>query len=252
VLARAAASVARAVREAADLSDAWLAQGWYLYITTLLGSNHDMPGARRALERSIALDPNSPEAHSQLGSLVTQMGEDSLGASELRRSLVLEPGRAVTFADLAVLEMYRHRYADAVRWADSAIAADQRFARGWIYRALARLMAGDTAGAVSDANRAVGLGGDGTGAVRAAHAVVRAAVGDTAAARAEADDVVAHGNTALMVSPFVILGDRRRALDVLEGLPAQGMRCVARLWPMVAPLRGDPRFERLTADCSWR
>jgi hypothetical protein len=52
-----------------------------------------------------------------------------------------------------------------------------------------------------------------------------------------------------MVSPFVVLGDRRRALDVLESMPGQGMRCVAARWHQVDPLRGDPRFERLMSEC---
>jgi hypothetical protein len=152
---------------------------------------------------------------------------------------------------------YQHRPADALRWADSAIAADSRYPRGYSDRALARLATGDTAGAALDANRAVAYAAQSptswtTGAVHAVRAVVLAAMGDTAAARSDAEISARHAGHALSPSPFVALGDRQRALDILESLPAHGMRCLASRWPLVAALDGDPRYDRLTASCPWR
>ena len=255
VSARATRAVARAMREAPDLSDTWVAQGWYLLITMLRGSGSDMPGARAALARGVQLDPRSPEAHHQFAWLLAMLAEDSLAESEYRRALALEPGRAVSFQELSLLAMYRLRFADAARWADSAVAADPRFALAYVNRALARLALGDTAGATADAAQALALGtGAIAGAAHAAHAVVLAAVGDTAAARSEAEVALrAAAPSYLKLAPFAALGDRRRTLDVLEALPSESARCAATRWPNVAALRGDPRFDGLTAGCAaWR
>jgi TolB-like protein len=254
VVARAERATALAMRQAPEVSDTWLAQGWYLLIASFLGTRNDMAGARAALARAVQLDPRSPEAHHQFAQALVFLAEDSLAESEYRRAVDLEPGRAVSLQELSLLSLFRERYADAVRWADGALAADPRFSRAYMNRAMAKLGLGDAAGALDDANRAVAFSSGGiAGEAHAAHAAALAASGDTAAARAEAESSVPLGaGTGVAPVPFAVLGDKRRTLDVLEAMPTQVMRCASARWPGMAALRGDPRFERLTAECPWR
>jgi len=254
VVARAERATARAVLQAPGISDTWLAQGWLLLIKAYYGWGDDMAGARSALARAVQLDPRNPEAHHQFAQALVFLAEDSLAESEYRRAVDLEPGRAVSLQELSQLSLFRGRSADALRWSDSALAADPRFSRAYVTRAMARLALGDPARALDDAAQAVALSSRGTaGEAHSAHAAVLAAVGDTAAARAEAEIAVPLGaGTGFTPVPFVMLGDRHRALDLLEAEASQVMRCVSTRWPGFAAMRGDPRFERLTAECPWR
>ena len=253
VVVRAGRATAVAMRQAGDLSDTWLAQGWLLAIQAFLGLGPDMGPARAALARAIALDPRSAEAHHQFAAILTFLAEDSLAESEYRRALALEPGRAVTMYELAELMLARDRPAEAALLLDSVLATDSRYARAFMLRSLIGVLRGDPAGALADANRALSAAGGNTiQEAHAYHAAALAATGDTAAARTEADSVSLTAGIGVAAFPYVVMGDRARALAVLAGMPSQTMRCAAARSPVLRALRGDPGFERMTAPCPWR
>src|SRR2546422_10091883 len=89
------------------------------------------------------------EAHHQYGAILVWLGRDEEANREQHLALALDPGRAVTFLDLAAWTHVRDT-ALAVALADSAVALDpaSAFARRW--RALARLPGGDRRGARED------------------------------------------------------------------------------------------------------
>src|SRR3989442_9087749 len=109
-----------------------------------------MEGSVEAFQRSIALDPKNAEAHHQYGAILSWLGRDSEADREQHLALALDPGRAITFVDLAAWTHVRDS-ALAVALTDSAVALDpaSAFARRW--RALARLRGGDAPGAPADA-----------------------------------------------------------------------------------------------------
>jgi TolB-like protein len=247
-------AAARAVRLAPEVSDAWLAQGLQQLTNALSDTATSLSEARAALARAVTLAPRSAEAHHQFAQVLVYLAEDSLAEVEYRRALELEPRRAVTQQELSLLMLFRGRLAEAVQFADSAAAADPGLPRAYESRALARLSLGDPAGARADAERAVSLAaGEVLLEVRAVHAVTLVATGDSAGGRREAESVVDAPYALGLVSlPFVALGERSRALDVLEALATRAARCIATRWPTLASLRDEARFQRMTAACPWR
>src|SRR2546425_9496124 len=96
-----------------------------------------MGGSVQAFQRSIAPDPKNAEVHHQYGSILNWLGRYDEADREQPRALALDPGRAISFVDLAWTHV--RETALAVALTDSAVALDpaSAFSRRW--RALARL-----------------------------------------------------------------------------------------------------------------
>jgi TolB-like protein/Tfp pilus assembly protein PilF len=233
-------------------TDGWLARAMlrsFLYPATF-------DGVTQALERAVALDPRSAEAHHILGVTLNTMGREEAAAVEFRRALDLDPQRAVTWDNLAWVRRYQHRPAEAEQCADSGLAADPQAYYLYADRATFRFAAGDVAGAQADAEAAVRTSpADYVSYAEPVLAALEAVKGDTAAARARLDRLIArlpdpaHLNylTAYGVAHASLrLGDRERALSVLESVRPRGLR----LWfltrdPDFDVIRETPRFRAL-------
>lgn len=261
MLARGFAAADRALALDSASSDAWMARG--LLLTYRHPTTHE--GAVPALERAVQLDPRNAEAWHQLGgTLVYRMHDLPAARRAYDRALALDPQRMITLTNLGVLLRYQGRDAEALQIGDSAVAANPdayypRIVRGW-----ARLHLGDIAGARADADTAERLRPtDFIMDSEALMVAVLAAQGDSAAAKARAERL--GGTTGdrgvLPIWPgwysamaFLASGQRDRAIAALERSRPLG---VAMWWgmqdPVFAPLRGDPRYERLLAEVrpSW-
>ena len=250
VLARGFATVDLAMREESISSDAWLARGYllsYRYKRTI-------EGVREAFERAMSLDPRNAEALHAYAKILTELGEDSAAQSAYRRALALEPDRAITLQHLGRLSMFGHRYGEARRWLDSAVSVDPDFGPAYSNRARVRLQVGDAAGARADAESAVRLSR--APWATATMAVVELQAGDTVAARGRVEPLVhqllasnhATEFDAYLGYPLIALGERERALDLLELAPrGPALMWVLRL-PEFDPLRSNPRFERIVEE----
>jgi len=237
-------------------ADAWMARGLLLTYS----EPRTQAGAVEALERAVQLDPRNAEAWHQLGgTLMSQGREPEAARRAFERALALDPQRMITLANLATLLTYQGRDSEALGVLDSAVATNPdsyyaRFNRGW-----ARLRLGDVAGARADADavehlRPTDFSMDSEPLIIA----VLAAEGDSAAARARADRLVAelgdyHGGAPwpaiYRAQAFMVTGRPDRAVAALEQARAAGVA----LWfgmqdPLLAPLRADPRFQRLLAE----
>lgn len=210
-----------------------------------------------AFERAVGLDPNNAEAWSQLGDAARNMEDDSTAVVAYRRALTLDPTRPITLFGYAGTVPP----AEAESLLDSALAVDPGFLLARRARAGFQLGRGDTSGARRDFEVAgcEACPADMLPSMMAAHATVLHLLGDTAAARAEAEGVIARlrpsGGLASHVvgrlaSYFLELGDTDKALDLLERIEPRGVR----LWtslrsdPVYYSLARNPRFRRLLAD----
>ena len=230
----------RALRRDSTSSDAWMARGFLL----AYADPHTLAGATGAFEHAIALDPRNAEAHHQYAQVLNWLGRRNEADRELRLAIALEPGRVVSYDDLAIWT-HRRETAVALALADTAVALDPTSPRARWVRGFARAYAGDLRGALEDAENANRLQpGQPTGEGFLAYALARA--GDTTRARA----LLAHwpGRTEFsVVIGLLALGDTTAALDRLERAPPDPGGWGLLLRPEFDALRGNTRFERLLA-----
>jgi len=228
----------RALRRDSTSSDAWMARGYLL----AFANPRTMDGSVQAFQRSIALDPKNAEAHHQYGSILNWLGQSNEADREQHAALALDPGRAISFVDLAWTHVRDTKLAVALT--DSAVALDpaSAFSRRW--RALARLWAGDVPGAQADAELANRLQPRDI-VMESVLATVLAHAGDSARARALLAHWPARNEHWLIMAALVAVGDTGAALDRLERAAP-----VPYLWaglrrPEFDALHGNPRYERL-------
>src|SRR6266849_6331780 len=230
----------RALRRDSTSSDAWMARGYLL----AFANPRTMDGSVQAFQRSIVLDPKNAEAHHQYGSILNWLGRYEDADREQHAALALDPGRAISFVDLAWTHVRDKKL--AVVLTDSAVALDpaSAFSRRW--RALARLWVGDLAGAQEDAELANRLQ-PGDIVMESVLATVLARAGDSARARALMAHWPGRNEHWLIMAALVAVGDTAAALDRLERASP-----VPYLWaglrrPEFDALHGSPRYERLLA-----
>jgi len=228
----------RALRRDSTSSDAWMARGYLL----AFANPRTMDGSVQAFQRAIALDPKNAEAHHQFGSILNWLGRYEEADREQHAALALDPGRAISFVDLAWTHVRDTKLAVALT--DSAVALDpaSAFSRRW--RALARLWAGDVRGAQEDAELANRLQ-PGDIVMESVLATVLARAGDSGRARALMAHWPGRNEHWLIMAALVAVGDTAAALDRLERASP-----VPYLWaglrrPEFDALHGNPRYERL-------
>jgi len=230
----------RALRRDSTSSDAWMARGFLL----ALQNPRTMEGSLEAFERAIALDPKNAEAHHQYAQVLNWLERHDEADRELHLALTLDPGRAVSYLDLA--NTHFRETALALALIDSATALDPAspLARWW--RALARLIAGDVRGARDDAELANRLQ-PGDIVVENVLALVLARAGDSTRARA----LIAHwpGRTDhwVVMAALLAVGDTAATLDRFERAGPNPAYWTRLHRPEFDALHGNPRYERLLA-----
>jgi tetratricopeptide (TPR) repeat protein len=256
-LARGLAAASEALRGDSNVSDAWMA----LALLRSFQTPRELDAARAAFERAIALDPRNAEAHSQYGVLLQRLGEFEAGNRAAMRAVEIDPLRPVTLRDLGFRAMHQRRYPEARRWLDSALVADPTSWFSYADRARVRVHQGDFEGARRDVETALRFTPPGSRFwSEAVMALVEAASGDTAAARARmaraaVDPSVFAGGEAGALTPraaymlavgFASVGRPEQALDALE----RARPMAAQLWsyldaPELDPVRSHDRFRRV-------
>jgi len=254
LLARGWAAASRVLAVDSAATDAWMARAYLLAYQ----APRTLAGVREAFGRAIALDPKNAEAWHQYGWILAIQGDDTGALAAFRRALAIDPERAVTLLHIAAVAVAGRHYADAVHWLDSTIAVDPWFHLAYAYRAFARLSLGDATTALADARAAIRLGGEDPLWGEPALAMAQAQLGDSVAARARAEslatsvvrtDAVGVDVGWVVAAALVAIGERDRALEVLERIRPRG----AHLWfdvkvSQLDAIRSHPRFQRLLAE----
>ena len=254
VLSRGFDAADRALQQDSASADAWMARGFLLSFR----NPRTFAGVREALLRALALDPRNAEAHHQYGMALLWLGRDSAAADMYRRALQLEPERAITLFNLGRVAARRVRYAEARRWADSALAIDPGADYAYVLRAVAEFRLGKPAEARADAETAARLRSGFRVPGEAVLALLELQAADTSAARTRIErlerEVRSTGNqtvtdAAWVGRALVALRESDRALALLEQVRPRG----ARLWfylqaPEFDPVRSNSRFGKLVAE----
>src|SRR2546429_2165580 len=137
-----------ALRRDSTSSDAWMARGFLLPLL----NPPTMAGSLEAFWRAIPLDPKNAEAHHQYAQVLNWPQRHDEARPELHLASTPDPGRAVSYLDLA--NTHFRETALALALIDSATALDPAspLARWW--RAYGRPQSGDVRRAQDDAHLA--------------------------------------------------------------------------------------------------
>jgi serine/threonine protein kinase/tetratricopeptide (TPR) repeat protein len=211
--------------------------------------------AEKQWVRLIALVPNRLEGHANLGGLYGDVGRYDEAERELRRALELEPRSRPVLNNLGALYQYMQREEDAVQYFERARAVGPETNVLWLnlgdsYRRLGR--EADAAAAYRRARELtepVLLAAPRDAQARAFIAYFALRLGDRPTAErelAQALSLAKDDRTVLRraVICYEVMGDRDRALGVLQSAPPEVLRELSRQ-PDLAGLRSDPRFMAL-------
>lgn len=245
--ARAIATADRALALDSSNSDVWMAQAY----TRTLRDPKGWSGVEDGYRRAVALNPRNAEAWHQLGEVLGVLGRASESREAYRRALAAEPGRPIT----VLLTASSLSPAEAVALCDSLIAVEPSYFEAYAFRANARLAAGDTSGAREDRDRLIRVAPPGTELGARVNAMrITLATGDSVDARRRALELLrelpAEGPVhariaALLAGALYNLGERDAAVSLLERAP-RGMY----LWQSRNAGRWgeDERVKRLFAE----
>lgn len=252
MVARGVALAERALRLDSTSSDAWLARAY-----VRMGEEPvTMRGVRPLFERAIALNRRSAEAHHQFASYLGYMGDTATARTEMVRALEFEPGRPITWMQLAELELRRGRWPEVLRLSDSALAYDPEFVLAHVMRFFASRSVGDTTAARASL-RVIGQRPGFEFAAQYFGVFLTASVARDSsgmqylrAAAASLNPTPTTPGVAILCSftaaVLAQIGERDLALAVLERAFPRGVRLHDGMRnPDLDPIRNDPRFIRL-------
>ena len=204
-----------------------------------------IPGERAA--RSI-------DVQAILGWLLVCAGQYDAVAEQFQRALALDPARTIAIEIWARVPTRERRYGEARRLLDSAVAVDPEFPAAYPARARLRLLQGDTAGALTDAQTAARL----MPSVPVPFLVVALARSDTTRGAATLRDMLATTDSAYLrtgtygpafAAALLALGRRDDALALIERITRRDYQLYGELQnPECDPLRDEPRFQRIFAQ----
>jgi len=207
--------------------------------------------AEAAFRRAIELAPDNARAHSNLGALLHVVGRDDEATAELERAMAIRPSYAAA-SNLATIQFYRGRYAEAARAFEAARDIDARDYRLWRNLGGAYYWAPSERDKATDAfRRAVELGEEARSVnPRDADVLVRLAdcyamIGEEPSARRLVRDALATAPDDVEVLQVAAgvheqLGQRDEALRLVK-------RALERGYP-AASLERDPTFAALVRD----
>lgn len=215
----------------------------------------DFAAAEAGFARAIALSPNYATAHQWQHELFAALGRTAEQRAAIARAHALDPLSPILATEIGWGLYFAGAHDEAQRHLEGVVTSAPQFALAWLLLGLAQLHLGDDEAACQTAAHAVKLGGDAPlplaiGAF--GHVLARAGRVDEAKAQLRrlargrgSSPAAAHGRALVHAG----LGAAGAALDCLdEALAGRADRLVyAGVEPMLAPLRAEPRLQRILA-----
>ncbi|HKH94702.1 MAG TPA: protein kinase [Gemmatimonadaceae bacterium] len=241
---RTAPDVPRQARDAAARAvalDSLSADAQTSYGVLLFRHDWRWADAEGHLRRAIALNPTFVEAHTNLARVLRSLGRFAEARTHHVEVNRIDPDRPAGMA-LGRVSYFARDYERAIREIGSVPDTGQRFYWYWLgeaYLASGRLAVAESLFALDSARNGVEM----------SMTKVLAATGRTALARRMTADAERNSSWTLeeIGEAYIALGERSRALDVLERAVAQHDPLVVDFLvrPGLDPLRTEPRFEAL-------
>jgi TolB-like protein/Flp pilus assembly protein TadD len=235
-------------------ADAWMARAYLLERADPVR----MRGAAEAFGRAIRLDPRNVEAIHQYAQVHEALGNWEPALAAFRRTLLLEPDRALPYVAMASIEWKRGAPKKARQLYDSALFVDPGASYALSARAVLRIFEGDVKGGLEDAETAVRVEDGYSIPPHAVLAIALAKSGSQVRAELEVDRALSEvvdpsapspTDARFIASALLAVGRRDEALGFLERARPRG----AWLWfyclaPDFDPVRTDPRLVRIMRE----
>ena len=234
-----------AARQAIALDDR-LPEGHVALATAMMDYALDWPAAEREFHRALELNPNHAAAHRQYGWLLRYQGRAAEDSSEVAKSIALDPLSVFSQCQAGWPQYFARRYRESAEIFQRTIQLhpDQFVVYQGLGLALEQL--GDHEGSIRALRRCVELLGGSENRAFLAHALA------TGGHPAEAKAIVAnlerasgYVSPADLSLPYLALGDRGRALTLIErGFRERaGWTQFLNVDPRFDALRDEPRFK---------
>ena len=117
----------------------------------------DLPGARAALDRALALDPDNPQFHLARGEIEGKQGDLTAALADYTRAVALDLSYADAYNNRGATRLTARDPEGAIADFDRAIALNPKTAKAWNNRGFTRFFLGDFAGAEADYDHAIAL-----------------------------------------------------------------------------------------------
>jgi eukaryotic-like serine/threonine-protein kinase len=214
----------------------------------------DFAQSKREFERAIELNPNYAEAHHQLGNAnLTKVGKFDRAIAEGARALELDPLSLIINSDLGQNYLMARRYKEAIEQSRTTLELDPRFYCAHWNLAEALQLNGQLHEAIAAYEKTVELTDDPTALAMLAQSYAKNGQTDKALNLFdELQQISADRYVGAISFAFVhlALGENEKALEEIERAcrePIDPDVINLKIEPLLDPLRGDPRFERLVA-----
>jgi len=246
VFPKAKEAALEAVRLDDSLSDAHLALAG-----VLMNFDWDWSGAEKEMQRAIALNPSSADAHFLYGTYLGILQRTDPAAAEYERARVLDPLSITYSLSLADLLISARQYDRAIAECMKLIEKAPDFAWGYAWLGMAKAQKREFADAITALKKANEL--DTSYTMRHFLATVQAAAGNTAEARkllAGLEEEAKHRYVCAyeIATVYSNLGDNDKAYEWMQRGVKDRADCMLRLKsePWMDSLRSDPRYAALT------
>lgn len=245
--------LARTAAEKAVACDATLPEGHVALALAVRHQERDFARAERELERAVELSPSSAAAHYYLGCLVyASQGDFEHALPEMRCAAELEPVNPIIQANYATSYFLARHYLEAIAQSQKTLNLEPGFRPALDSLGIALLFNGQMDEGILALEQAYGSGNHNQSLASLAYAYARK--GDRAQALQLLGQLESSEKQGIRCRPlghamvYLALGDKDKAMQWLERGVSENDSDLAnniKVLPMLDPLRGDARFERL-------
>ncbi len=249
-------ALAKTAAEKAVACDPTLPEAHIALALAVRHQDRDFARAEQELERAIELSPSSATAHYYLGYVVyTPQGDFEHALPEIKCAAELDPLNAITQANCATCYLLARHYREAIAQSQKALELEPHCFPALNGLGMALLLNGRTDEGIEAFKRAYSVGNRYHALASLAYAYARK--GDRAQALqalGQMEDLENQGTRAWPLDHAMIcvaLGDKDQAVQWLERGATENDSTVTnniKVLPMLDPLRGDARFERLLTE----